>query len=249
MSKTQEAAKKFQTFSSEGQNGWSIWQTRGLELFGGSARLRSGHMPISKETFEREVLALLGPLHGTARRLTRNDADAEDLVAESVTRAWRSRDSLTDEKAFRAWLFRILHNTFISERRKAMARPQTEMPGEERNEDEQPFSLFDRLQQPFLLWFGNPEQEFLEKLLREDLDRALGSLPEHYRAVVLLSDVEGCTYEEIAQALDIPIGTVRSRLARARSALQVCLWELAQERGLRPRADRPGRVVTDTKGT
>jgi RNA polymerase sigma-70 factor (ECF subfamily) len=81
------------------------------------------------------------------------------------------------------------------------------------------------MHQPFLLWFGNPEQEFLDRLLREDLERALAALPEPHRVVVLLADVEEFNYREIAQMLDIPIGTVRSRLARARGALQKLLWQ------------------------
>ena len=189
-------------------------------------------MAISKDTFETQVLAILGPLHGVARRLTKNDADAEDLVAESITRAWRARESLSDEGAFRAWMFRILNNTFVSERRKALARPREELLVEDSAEEERTFSIFERLHQPFLLWFGNPEQEFLNKLLREDLDRALAALPEHYRVVVVLADVEGFKYGEIAETLDVPVGTVRSRLARARAALQQTLWEVAQEHGL-----------------
>jgi RNA polymerase sigma-70 factor (ECF subfamily) len=190
-------------------------------------------VPISKEAFETRVLAILGPLQGVARRLTRNDADAEDLVAESVTRAWRARESLAEETAFRAWMFRILHNTFISERRKALARPQQELLVDDSGEiDEAGFSIFERLHQPFLLWFSTPEQEFVDKLLREDLDRALSELPEHYRLPVLLADVEGLKYGEIAETLGIPIGTVRSRLARARCALQKSLWNVARERGL-----------------
>jgi RNA polymerase sigma-70 factor (ECF subfamily) len=188
-------------------------------------------MAISKDAFETQVLALLGPLHGVARRLTKNDADAEDLVAESITRAWRARASLVDGGAFRAWMFRILNNTFISERRKVLARPREELLVDE-STDEGAFSIFERLHQPFLLWFGNPEQEFLDKLLREDLDRALAALPEHYRVVVVLADVEGLKYGEIAEALDIPIGTVRSRLARARCALQRALWNVARDYGL-----------------
>ena len=189
-------------------------------------------MAISKEAFETGVLALLGPLHGVARRLTKNDADAEDLVAESITRAWRARASLVDGGAFRAWMFRILNNTFISERREALARPREELLVEDGDEEEGAFSIFERLHRPFLLWFANPEQEFLDKLLREDLDRALAALPEHYRVVVVLADVEGLKYGEIAEALDIPIGTVRSRLARARCALQRALWNVARDHGL-----------------
>jgi RNA polymerase sigma-70 factor (ECF subfamily) len=187
---------------------------------------------LSKDTFEAQVLAILGPLHGVARRLTKNDADAEDLVAESIARAWRARASLADSGAFRAWMFRILNNTFVSERRKALARPREELLVDESGEEEGAFSLFERLHQPFLLWFGNPEQEFLDKLLREDLDRALAALPEHHRVVVVLADVEGLKYGEIAETLDVPVGTVRSRLARARSALQQALWTVARDHGL-----------------
>jgi len=187
---------------------------------------------ISKEAFETQVLAILGPLHGVARRLTKNEADAEDLVAESITRAWQARASLADAGAFRAWLFRILSNTFISERRKTLARPREEPRVDESGDEEGACSIFERLHQPFLLWFANPEQEFLDKLLREDLDRAIAALPEHYRVVVVLADVEGLTYGEIAEALDVPIGTVRSRLARARSALQRTLWTVARDHGL-----------------
>jgi RNA polymerase sigma-70 factor, ECF subfamily len=192
---------------------------------------------ISKDAFETHVLAILGPLQGVARRLTKNEADAEDLVAESVTRAWQARASLADMRAFRAWMFRILTNTFISERRKMLARPREEQLVDESNEREDAFSLFERLHQPFLLWFANPEQEFLDKLLREDLDRAVAALPEHYRVVVVLADVEGLKYSEIAEALDLPVGTVRSRLARARCALQRTLWDVARDHGLQtPRA-------------
>ena len=190
-------------------------------------------MAVSKKTFEMQILALLGPLQGVARRLTGNEADAEDLVAETVARAWRGLDTLESESAFRAWLFRILNNTFISEIRRAGARPITEsLDHEEDGGDEAEFSLFEQVHQPFLLWFGNPEQEFLDKLLREDLEHAIATLPDHYRIVVILSDLEELNYAEIAETLDIPVGTVRSRLARARSALQKRLWQQAREYGI-----------------
>ena len=221
-----------------GHNAWALSRGKSLEPFRRAARLGSGHsVTISKDAFETHVLEILGPLHGVARRLTKNEADAEDLVAESVTRAWQARASLADTRAFRAWMFRILTNTFISERRKTLARPREEQLLDESSEGEGAFSIFERLHQPFLLWFANPEQEFLDKLLREDLDRALAALPEHYRVVVVLADVEGLKYSEIAEALDLPIGTVRSRLARARCALQRTLWDVARDHGLQtPRA-------------
>jgi RNA polymerase sigma-70 factor (ECF subfamily) len=190
-------------------------------------------MPISRDAFEAQVMGLLGRLHAVARRLTRHDADAEDLVSETVTRAWRSRESLADEGAFCGWMFRILNNTFISDRRRASARPRLESLDDGTQQADDDIPLFDRLHQPFLLWFSNPEQAFLDRLLREDLDRALADLPDHYRTVLVLSDLEEFTYGEIAETLEIPIGTVRSRLARARCALQGRLWRQARARGLR----------------
>jgi RNA polymerase sigma-70 factor (ECF subfamily) len=200
-------------------------------------------MGISRRAFEEQVLALLGSLNGVARRLTANPADAEDLVAETVARAWRGLDSLESETAFRAWIFRILHNTFVSELRRAGARPRLEsLECDEADEEEVPFSIFEQMHQPFLLWFSNPEQEFLDKLLREDLDRALAGLSDCHRVVVILSDLEELSYGEIAEALGIPVGTVRSRLARARAALQKILWQQAREYGLKaaPLASREG---------
>ena len=190
-------------------------------------------MAVSRKVFEEQVLGLLGSLQGVARRLTRNDADAEDLVAETVARAWRALDSLDSEAAFRAWIFRILNNTFISDLRRADARPRLEsIECEDEDAEDGDFSIFEQMHQPFLLWFSNPEQAFLDKLLREDLDRALAALPDCYRVVVILSDLEEFSYPEIAATLEIPIGTVRSRLARARSALQKALWQQAQAYGL-----------------
>jgi len=191
-------------------------------------------MAVSKKVFEDQVLALLGCLQGVARRLTRNDADAEDLVAETVARAWRALDTLESEAAFRAWIFRILNNTFISNLRGAGARVQLDpLACAEGDEDEAEFSAFEQMHQPFLLWFSNPEQEFLDKLLREDLDRAITALPDCHRVVVIMSDLQEFSYAEIAETLAIPIGTVRSRLARARGALQKALWRQAQAYGLK----------------
>jgi RNA polymerase sigma-70 factor (ECF subfamily) len=196
-------------------------------------------MPVERKFFEDQVLALLGSLEGVARRLCRNDTEAEDLVAETVARAWRSREDLADPAAFRAWLFRILHNTFVSERRRPHCSRETALERGEASEEEPAFSLFEQMHQPFLLWFGNPEQQFLDKLLREDLERAVAALPEAQRVVVVLSDLEELTYSEIAAALEIPVGTVRSRLARARSALQKRLWDSAKAYGLSPERATP----------
>ena len=194
-----------------------------------------------KKAFENQVLALLGPLQGVARRLCRNDTEAEDIVAETIARAWRSRADLEDPGAFRPWIFRILHNTFVSERRRPHCSREAPLETESDSDEEAGFSLFEQMHQPFLLWFSNPEQEFLDKLLREDLERALASLPEAHRVVVVLSDLEELTYAEIASVLEIPVGTVRSRLARARAALQKRLWESAKACGLHPEQAMPHR--------
>lgn len=171
--------------------------------------------------FAGAVTALLPELYGTARRLTGNNADAEDLVAEAVEHAWRSAGTLADRAAVRAWLFRILTNTFCSAQRAARARPATESLDAGGDDS---FSLFERLHQPMLLWWGTPEQAFLDKLLREDLEGAIDALPEPFRLAVLLADVQGLRYQEVADALEVPIGTVRSRLARGRALLQRALW-------------------------
>lgn len=181
-----------------------------------------------RDWFEKAVLAVLPELVGTARRLARNREDAEDLAAEAITRAWLHRESLRERQRFAGWILRILTNLFISRRRSdALRHEETGL------DEETEFSLFERLHQPFLLWWGTPEQDFLNRLLREDLVRAIEALPEPYRIVVVMADVQGLPYGEIACALEIPVGTVRSRLARGRALLQKALWEHACDAGLR----------------
>jgi len=185
-----------------------------------------------KQWFEREVTAMLDDLYGTAVRLTRNSADAEDLVGEAVAKAFASLHTLKDRQAFRGWLFRILSNSFITECRKRKIRSETPLTTEADDGNDGEFWLFDKLHQPFLLWWGNPEQQFLNNLLRDDLIKAVDELPENFRIVLVLAEVEGFNYQEIADMLELPIGTVRSRLSRARSMLQKTLWEHANDRGI-----------------
>jgi RNA polymerase sigma-70 factor (ECF subfamily) len=178
--------------------------------------------------FRTEVERLTDRLYGTALRLTRNPADAEDLVSEAIMRAWANLGQLADRQAFPKWLFRILANTFVSDRR----RMRHERANVSLSDDGEGFSLFERLHQPFLLWWGNPERELVNRLLREDIERAFDSLAEEFRVVVILIEINGQSYAEVADILGIPIGTVRSRLSRARSALQRALWEQASAAGL-----------------
>lgn len=178
--------------------------------------------------FEAEVERLMDRLYGAALRLTRNRTDAEDLVAETLARAWEKLPVLQDRQAFEKWVFRILVNLFLSERRKRQTRP-CEVAAD--RDGEQQFSLFEKMHQPFLLWWGNPEQELLDKLLREDIEKAVEELPEDFRLVVIMVELWEFSYAEAAETLEIPIGTVRSRLSRGRSLLQGALWRHADEAG------------------
>jgi RNA polymerase sigma-70 factor (ECF subfamily) len=186
--------------------------------------------------FADQVERLLPDLLGTALRLVRNRPDAEDLVADTVSKAWLALPSLQDREALRGWLFRILTNAFLSSRRMSGARG-AHVPLDD-TDDDSTFSLFERLHQPFLLWSTNPEQVFFAKLLREDLERAIDGLADPFRMVVVMVDVQGWSYQDAAQELHVPLGTVRSRLARGRSALQRALWEHARDVGLIP-SSRP----------
>lgn len=187
----------------------------------------------TREFFAAEIDRLTDRLFGTALRLTRNRADAEDLVADTVVKAWGKCAELRDPQCFEGWIQRILTNTFLSEWRHRRASPIVAL--ETRNgedDDGDPFSLFEKLHQPFLLWWNNPEERVVTKLLNEDIERALDELPDAYRVAVVLVDVQGYSYCEAAELLKVPVGTVRSRLARARSALQRALWQHACDAGL-----------------
>lgn len=182
--------------------------------------------------FAEKVERLTDRLYGTALRLTRNSDDAEDLVAETVAKAWARLGKLSDPQSFDAWIQRILTNTFVSEWRHRRANPVVAMEPEPEEGGDEPFSLYEKLHQPFLLWWTTPEEEVIAKLLREDIDRALDALPDAFRIAIVLVDVEGYSYGEAAELLGVPIGTVRSRLARARAQLQRALWQHGKDAGL-----------------
>lgn len=178
-----------------------------------------------RERFERDVVPLLPGLFAAALRLTRDRSDAEDLVQEVALRAYRGFSGFTDGSNPKAWVYRILTNTFINEYRRRQRRPVTVA------EDDVPeWTLYDRLGGAGAA--PSAEREVLERLPDEAVRRALEDLPENFRLAVLLADVEGFTYREIAEMLDVPIGTVMSRLHRGRRSLQKALWETMEERGI-----------------
>jgi RNA polymerase sigma-70 factor (ECF subfamily) len=177
------------------------------------------------ERFEREAVPLLSEMYGAALRLTRNPADAEDLLQETFLRAYRGFDSFREGTNLRAWLYRIMTNAFINVYRKRQREPQTISDSEVEE-----WYLYDRLGERGTE--ASAEATVLEALPDEDVQEALAGLPDQFRMAVLLADVEGFSYKEIAEILDVPIGTVMSRLHRGRRALERRLWDVMRERGL-----------------
>jgi len=176
--------------------------------------------------FERDVLPLLPSLYGAAMRLTRNPSDAEDLVQETYLRAFRGFGGFQEGTNLKAWLYRILTNQFINTYRKKQREPQIV----EGPDDLDEWYLYDKLGGRSVE--VSAETEVLDQIPDADVKAALESLPENFRIPVLLADVEGFSYKEIAEIMETPIGTVMSRLHRGRKALEKALWETARARGL-----------------
>ncbi len=177
-----------------------------------------------------------GQLYAAAMRMARNPADAEDLVQETMLKAYRAYDTFTEGTNLKAWLYRILTNTYINRYRKAQRRPNETDLGEVED-----LYLYRRVgSEESADMSRSAEDLLLEGLVESDIKEAVEALPEHFRLPVLLADLEGFSYKEIAEILEIPIGTVMSRLHRGRKQLQRALWEFANQRGLVPDgAERP----------
>jgi len=175
--------------------------------------------------FEQEAMPLLPNLYSAALRLTRNPTDAEDLVQETFLRAYRGFGRFEPGTNLRAWLYRILMNTFINSYRKKQREPLT-ISEDEVDEWYLYSKMAERGAEP------SAETAVIEALPDEDVQDALASLPEQFRTAVLLADVEGFSYKEIAEIVGVPIGTVMSRLHRGRKALEKRLWDVVRERGL-----------------
>jgi len=196
----------------------------------------------ARSDFTRAIEAQIDGLYGLALRLVRNEADAEDLVAETVTKAWLAMDTLDDPDRFRPWVFRILRNQFVSDYRKESVRPRW-VSIDEREEDPGEYdvvSLLNRQPDEFLRWWANPETEVANRLLGEQIMAAIEELPESFRETILLVNVDGLGYDEAAEVLGVPTGTVRSRMKRGRTLLQKALWTQAKDAGLIP--DGEGRT-------
>lgn len=178
-----------------------------------------------QEQFEQAAMPFLDALYNTALRMTRNAQDAEDLVQETYLKAFRHYEKFQPGTNLKAWLLKIMKNTFINDYRKRQLAP----PESDFAEIEESFES--QLSEEVTRQIKNPEQEALENVLDEDVQRALDELPADYRMVVLLADVEGFAYREIAEILDIPVGTVMSRLYRGRKKLEADMLRYAREHG------------------
>jgi RNA polymerase sigma-70 factor (ECF subfamily) len=182
--------------------------------------------PEAPVAFEVEVLEYLDAMYGVALRMTKEQSTAEDLVHDTIVKAVRARNQYRPGTNLKAWLLRILTNTFINRHRRG---------GLERDVLEGPDAgpLAER-------WIGastmramrDPEHEALAPLVEQEVRAALDSLPEHFRLAIVLSDVEGLSYKEIADTMGCPVGTVMSRLHRARKMLQIALRDHAVAMGI-----------------
>ena len=179
-----------------------------------------------KERFSQEAMPLLDQLYGGALRMTRNPQDAEDLVQETYLKAYKNFGSFTPDTNLKAWLYRIMTNTYINSYRKKQRRPLETSADEVTDNQLYTSSSHDST------GLESAEVEALKSMPNSRISEALNALNEDYRMVVYYADVEGMAYKEIAEVMEIPIGTVMSRLHRGRKQLRGMLKDVAKERGI-----------------
>ena len=177
-----------------------------------------------QKEFSELIMPHLPSLYSTALRMTRDRQDAEDLLQDTAYKAYRALDQYRMNTNFKAWVFRILINTFITARRK-----EKNLPQKISYDDLEEFFLYNRLNEMIMIPAVAAE-DFIENLFDDDVKQALEKLPYQFRLVVLLSDVNEFSYKEIAEMMQVPLGTVMSRLFRGRKLLQQQLWHYAKKR-------------------
>lgn len=187
-----------------------------------------------EDIFERELLPNIDALHTFAYHLTFHEDDAKDLVQETFLKAYRALDSYKPGTNAKAWLFKILKNAYINQYRKKVRRPA--------QVDYEDYIGYQDKEDQASVDFMDLREELFDNLIGDEVTSAVNSLPVDFRAVILLCDVEDFTYEEIAKIIDIPIGTVRSRLYRARNMLKEKLASYARRMGYE---DKRGKRISN----
>lgn len=195
---------------------------------------------LSKESLTKEVLTNLSALQRFALSLCQDKHEAQELVSETVVKAFENRKQVRDEEKIKQWLFRILNNLFISSYRKAKNHRTVDLaewlyPS---------FSLFEQVGMSTFTDGGTPEKSFINKITKQKIHQAINELPEDFRITLVLCDVNEFSYAEIAAITQVAIGTVRSRIARARCLLQNKLWQYAVELGITSREKEKDHVCT-----
>jgi RNA polymerase sigma-70 factor, ECF subfamily len=193
----------------------------------------------TKDWLTREVLIHANGLKRFALSLCQNESESEDLVAETVLKAFENFRRLKDGSRVKQWLFRILNNQFISNYRNKKKHIKISFSGEANIDSHRTFSLFEEMSSR-LVDTGNPERKFIAKITNEQIQKAINTLTEEFRTALVLCDMEDFSYMEIAVILSLPVGTVRSRISRARINLQKKLWIYAKELGIGK--SRPTRI-------
>ncbi|CAB0497165.1 RNA polymerase subunit sigma [Corynebacterium diphtheriae] len=191
--------------------------------------------------FERDALPLLDQLYGGALRMTRNPADAEDLVQETYVKAYQAFNSFSEGTNLKAWLYRIMTNTYINSYRKKKRQPT-----QQSSEDVTDHQLLATSSHESV-GLESAEVEALKNLPNQRIAQAMNDLSEDYRMVVYYADVEGLAYKEIAEIMGTPLGTVMSRLHRGRKQLREALKDVAQEHGIAVE-DKHADHTTDAAG-
>lgn len=189
-----------------------------------------------QDDFKNAVLHCISDLYRYAVSICHDTVNAEDLVSETVLRALERRIKLKDETKLKQWMLRVLTNIFIDQKRKMKRMNNVSL--DARESDRKSFSLYEAISQSHFTDHNTPEITLIQKLSSEQIQKTIKELPDTFRIAFVLCDIQELSYQEIASILDVKVGTVRSRISRARSMLQKSLWQQAKETGIKVKGSR-----------